>query len=183
MGFNAINVMGKVASVVVVVAVVGSAAMAQGPGRMGERGWGMGNDDGPGYGMMGWGPRWGMWRGRGPDWMVDRVEGRLAFIKAELKVTEAQSSAWNELAGAIRTAAKNHNERMRAVFSGAEAAKTLPERIEAQEQFMTARLEEIKQVKGSLNKLYALLSDEQKKEADQVVLPMVGMGGPWGRPS
>ena len=39
----------------------------------------------------------------------------------------------------------------------------------------------LEQIKGSLNKLYALLSDDQKKEADNVVLPMVGMGGPWGR--
>jgi hypothetical protein len=46
---------------------------------------------------------------------------------------------------------------------------------------MITRLDEIKQIKGSLNKLYALLSDEQKKEADNVVLPMVGMGGPWER--
>jgi hypothetical protein len=183
--FNEVN-MGcervmKVLAAAAMVAVVAGAAVAQGPGRTGERGWGMGNDDGSGYGMMGWGSRWGMWRGRGPDWMVDRVEGRLAFIKAELKITEAQKSAWDELASVIRSAATHHNERMRAVFSGAEDAKTLPQRIEAQEQFMTTRLEEIRQVKGSLNKLYALLSDEQKKEADHVVLPMVGMGGPWGR--
>ena len=51
---------------------------------------------------------------------------------------------------------------MRAVFSGAEDAKPLPQRIEAQEQFMITRLDEIKQIKGSLNKLYALLSEDQK---------------------
>ena len=29
--------------------------------------------------------------------------------------------------------------------------------------------------------LYAVLSDEQKKEADEIDIPMVGMmGGPWG---
>lgn len=168
--------MAKSAAVTVAV-LVASAAMAQGP--MDKRGWGMWSDDGPGYGMMG--PRWGMWRGGGPDWMLDRVEGRLAFIKAELKITEAQTAAWNELAGTIRSAAKQHNERMRAVFSDAGNDKTLPQRIEAQEQFMTTRLDEIKQIKGSLNKLYALLSDDQKKEADNVVLPMVGMGGPWWR--
>jgi hypothetical protein len=169
----------KLSAVAAIVALVAGAAIAQGPGRMGERGWDTWSNAGPGYGMMGWG--WGMWRGHGPDWMLDRVEGRLAFIKAELKVTEPQTSAWNELAAAIRTAAKHHNERIQAVFSGAEHAKTLPQRIEAQEQFMITRLDEIKQIKGSLNKLYALLSEGQKNEADTVVLPMVGMGGPWGR--
>jgi hypothetical protein len=178
MGFNRIVKLFAAAAVVVLVT---SAVVAQGPGRMGDRGWGMWSDDGPGYGMMGRGGRWGMWRGDGPDWMLDRIEGRLAFIKAELKITEAQTAAWNDLAAAIRAAAKRHNERMQAVFSGGEDAKTLPERIDAQEQFMATRLEEIKQIKGSLTKLYDVLTEAQKKEADHVVLPMVGMGGPWRR--
>jgi hypothetical protein len=115
--------------------------------------------------------------------MLDRVEGRLAFIKAELKITEAQASAWNQLAETIRAAAKNHNERMKAAFSREEKAKTLPERLEAQEQFVSARLDEIKQVKGGLMNLYAVLSDAQKKEADDIVLPMAGMGGAAGGPA
>jgi len=154
--------------------VIAGAAMAQGPGPMrGERGWGM--NDGMGWGMWRGGP--GPW-GRGPDWMLDRIEGRLAFIKTELKITEAQTPAWNQLTDAIRAAAKHHNERMGGVMSGDEKAKTLLDRLDVQEQFMSTRLEEIKQIKGSLKGLYAVLSDEQKKEADSIVLPMVGMGGP-----
>ena len=43
-----------------------------------------------GPGMMGWGMRGGRgpW-GRGPEGMLDRVEGRLAFVKAELRITRA----------------------------------------------------------------------------------------------
>lgn len=138
---------------------------------------------GPGY-MMG-ARGGGMWWGggpwdRGPDGMLDRIEGRLAFIKTELRITDAQASAWNQLADTIRAAAKNHNERMKAAFSREEKAKSLPERLEAQEQFVSARLDEIKQIKGSLTNLYAVLSDAQKKEADDIVLPMAGMGGPVG---
>ncbi len=173
-------------ALVAAIAITG-AAIAQGgpgPGPMrgpGERGWGMWDGEmmgwGPGMmGMMGWGTRRGP-LGRGPEGMLDRVEGRLAFVKAELKITEAQTPAWNELAAAIRAAAKQHNERMTSMFKDA-GEKTLLERLDIQEQFMTARIEEIKQVKGSLKTLYAQLSDEQKREADHVVLPMVGMGGP-----
>ncbi len=159
-----------------VAIVIAGAAFAQGR-MMGDREWSM------------WGEGWGMWRGgpgpwsRGPDGMLDRVEGRLAFIKTELKITEAQTPAWNHLAEAIRTAAKNHNTRMRAVLSRQESAKTLPDRLDAHEQLLSARLDETKQIKGSLNALYAVLSDEQKKEADDVVLPMTGMGGHrwWGQ--
>jgi hypothetical protein len=165
---------------------ISGAALSQGgpgpgPGRgPGERGWGPGmmgwDGEMTGPGMMGWGMRRGFW-GRGPEGMLDRVEGRLAFVKAEFKITEAQTPAWNELAAAIRSAAKQHNERMRSAFKDA-SERTLPERLDLQEQLMTARIEEIKQVRGSLKTLYAQLSEEQKREADHVVLPMVGMGGP-----
>jgi hypothetical protein len=145
-----------------------------------------GPQGGPMMGDHGWGMWWGgpgSW-GRGPDGMLDRVEGRLAFIKAELKIAEAQTPAWNQLADAVRAAAKNHNERMKTVWRREERAKTLPERLEAQEQFVSARLDEIRQIKSSLNGLYGMLSEEQKKEADDIVLPMTGMmgGGMMGGP-
>jgi hypothetical protein len=41
---------------------------------------------------------------------------------------------------------------------------------------VTARLEEIKQIKVSWSELYEGLSDSQKKEADEIVLPMMGLG-------
>lgn len=173
------RVMKMSAAAAIVVCIAGVAAAQGGPPR-GERGWGMWGNDGPGWGMgMGMG-MWGHGRwSRGSDWMLERVEGRLAFMKAELKITEAQTSAWNQVADAIRTAAKHHNERMKAIFAGEEKSKTLPERVDAQEQFMSVRLEEIRLIKTSLENLYAVLSDEQKKEADDMVIPMVGMGGPW----
>ncbi len=175
-----LNRLSTLAAVGTLVVLIAGPAQAQGGPMMGDRGWG-----------MGWGTWWGgpgYW-GRGPDGMLDRVEGRLAFIKAELKITEAQAPAWNQLAETIRTAAKHHNERMKAVASREAGAKTLPERLDAQEQFMSARLDEIRQIKTSLGALYAVLSADQKKEADDIVLPMAGMmggammGGPrwWGQ--
>jgi hypothetical protein len=165
-------------SVLVAIAIgAAGAAAAQGP--RGERGSGMWNNEGPGphMGMGMWGN--GRW-GRSSDWMLDRVEGRLAFLKAELKITDTQTAAWTQLAEAVRTAAKHHNERMKGVFAGEQRSKTLPERVEAQEQFMSIRLEEIKMIKTAVKMLYATLSEEQKKEADEMVIPMVGMmGGPW----
>jgi hypothetical protein len=155
------------------LATAATAVMAQGgPGMMGDRG---GNWGGPGMGWHMWGGRGGRW-GAGPDGMLDRVEGRLAFLKTELKITEAQSSAWNKVASAIRDSAKSRNERMKAIWSDEDKAKSLLERLELHEQFMTVRLDEIKQLKAAWNDLYGQLSDDQKKEADGVVIPMMGMG-------
>jgi hypothetical protein len=157
------------------VALFTGLAEAQGQGsQRGERGWGMWNEHGPGWGMGMFG-RWG----RGPEMMLERVEGRLAFMKAELKITDAQTAAWNGFADAVRVAAKQHNEGMKAILAGDERAKSLPERLDTQEQVLSARLEQIRQIKASLKDLYAILSDDQKKEADDMVAPMVGMmGGP-----
>lgn len=83
MGFNRMVKLSAAAAIAVLV--VGT-AMAQGPGCMAEHGWGMWNDEGSGHDMMGWGSRRDMWRDHGPDWMLNRIEGRLAFIKAELKI-------------------------------------------------------------------------------------------------
>jgi len=115
--------------------------------------------------------------------MASRVEGRLAFLKAELKITEAQKDAWHKLADAVRTSTEHMAERMTSMHSGDQKALTLPERLELHEQFMTARLDEIRQIKSALKELYAVLSDDQKKEADTLVLPVMGMGmmmGPMG---
>jgi len=148
-------------------------AEAQGPQR-GERGGGMWYD-GPGWGMGMFG-RWG----RGSDMMLERVEGRLAFMKAELKITDAQTAPWNAFADAVRAAAKQHNERMKAILAGDDRSKPLPDRLDAQEQFLGARLEQIKLIKASLKGVYAVLSDDQKKEADEMIIPMVGMMGGHG---
>jgi hypothetical protein len=164
----------KIAAAAAIATGLATAVAAQG-GPRDERGWGMRGGNGPGWGM---GMMWGRGaQGRGPDWMLERIEGHLAFMKTEIKVTDAQTAAWNKLADTVRTAAKHHNDRMRAVF--AQEPKTLPERLDAQAQFMSVRLEEIKTIKVALKGLYDVLSEDQRKEADDMGIPMVGMGGPW----
>ncbi len=50
--------------------------------------------------------------------------------------------------------------------------KPLPERLAFQQSHLEARLA----VRAAVEKLYATLSDRQKKAADEFVLPMMGMG-------
>ena len=45
---------------------------------------------------------------------------------------------------------------------------------------MSTRLEEIKQMRAAFKDLYAVLDEGQKKEADTLALPMMGMGGMMG---
>lgn len=150
---------------------VGVAAAQEDQGRWWPR-WGMGQ------GMMGGG--WGHMMGYGSDSLLDRIDGRLAFIKTELKITAAQEQAWNDLATVIRDTSETHNklmrETMKGMHDGSFFAKPLPERLQIQETHVSARLEQIKAVKAAVDKLYAQLDDAQKKAADDIVLPMMGMG-------
>jgi len=141
----------------------------------------------------GWWPHWGMGRGMmggwggdgsmmgyGPDTMVDRIDGRLAFLKTELKITEAQSAAWEELATVVRQTSETHNAMMQSMMKeiqdGSFLKKPLPERLQYQQTHLEARLEQVKSIRAAVDKLYAVLDDTQKKSADDIVLPMMGMG-------
>lgn len=132
------------------------------------------DDDWPmmGGGMMGMGCMMG-W-GDGP--MQGRIEGRLAFLKAELKITDAQAAAWDKFAAAVRNTMEQRRAAMQTMMKGGLEGKSLIERVDIQESMLTARLDEIKQVKAALAELYAQLDDTQKKQADQTMFPMVGMG-------
>lgn len=61
----------------------------------------------PGWGMGRMLDSWGS--GSGQDTMLHRVDRRLAFIRTELKITDAQMPAWNAFAEAVRSTTQAHN--------------------------------------------------------------------------
>jgi hypothetical protein len=118
--------------------------------------------------------------GRGTNGMatIDRVEGRIAFLRAELKITDAQADSWNGFADALRANARKLAE-VRASMTpkpGEAAVSTLAARLEQQEQWLAARLEGTRAMKSTYTKLNELLSDDQKKTANELLAPHLGMG-------
>lgn len=160
-------------------------------------GWGYGMMGGYGYGpMMGYGRGaggygygrgyfgmgpWmmgGMWGASGydEDSAVGFVDGRLAFLKAELKITDKQMPEWNAFADAVRANAKTINARVRPFYRTDWAAKPLPERLDDQEKVLAARLEAFKRTSAAVKPLYTALDDAQKKIADVILLGPMGGG-------
>jgi len=104
------------------------------------------------------------------------IEGRIAFLKTELGITEAQLPQWNAFADAMREGAKSMQAAMTANM-GAGMPATAPARSDAMVAMMTARLETTKKVSESGKALYAVLTDAQKKSADDLMMSrMAGMG-------
>jgi hypothetical protein len=92
-----------------------------GQGGMGGMG-GMGMGGGPmmgggmmGPGMMGGGMMGGMALMTGPQ----HIDGRLAFLRTELKITDPQQRAWDDFAAAMRSAAKSLQTAHASMRSGA----------------------------------------------------------------
>ena len=100
------------------------------------------------------------------------AEGRIAFLKAELGITDAQKSEWDAYAEKIKGNLQNMQgmwQTMKTVFD----AKTPADRLDAQIAAMDSRVSALKEIKPALAKLYDALSSDQKKKADEL---LTGMG-------
>lgn len=142
---------------------------AGGPGMMGSGGMMGGDRMGNmgrmmGMSMMGAGMRPG----------AEHIEGRLAFLKAELKITEAQTADWNAFADAVRANAKAMADTHRQVMSQG-VPKALPERLALEQKAMTGHLDAFKKTTEALDKLYGSLDANQKKNADEIIVGPMGM--------
>ena len=121
--------------------------------------------------------------------MADHVEGRISFLKTELKITDAQMPQWTAFADTLRANAKRMSEMRNSMMQGGragDASISAADRLDRMEKMMTAMTEAIKATKATLTPLYAVLTDEQKKVADQLIHGPMGMGhlplthGPMG---
>jgi hypothetical protein len=99
------------------------------------------------------------------------AEGRIAFLKAELAITDAQKDVWDAYAAAIK-----HNfqsmQSMRQVMKTVFEAKTPVERLDAHINAMNSRVSALRDIKPALEKLYSALSADQKKKADELLTAM-----------
>jgi hypothetical protein len=106
---------------------------------------------------------------------LDHIEGRIAFYKAELGITDAQLPQWNAFADALRDGTKGMRAAMSAMIQ-AKTPTTAPARMEAMVQMMSARLDAMKATLAAVKSLYGVLSDDQKKTADELMAePGMGM--------
>ncbi len=109
---------------------------------------------------------------------IDHVEGRIAFLRTELKITDAQTNAWNAFADALRANAKKLGEVRASMRTqpGDGHPETMADRLAWQERWLAARLEGTRAIKAAFTELYNALSDDQKKTADELLAPHMGMG-------
>lgn len=116
---------------------------------------------------------------------TDRVEARLAYLKTALKITADQESQWNAFADVRRKQAREATARIEKFRAQrTEGQKRTPptaiERMERRQAMMATASTRLTETLAAAKPLYAALSPEQQKVADEVLAPR-GRGGPGQR--
>ena len=104
------------------------------------------------------------------------MEGRLATLKTELGITDAQLPQWNAFADAMR-ARMTAMQGMRAQMMRQHKTASWPERLAQHEQRLSAHLDAMKAMEGPVKALWDSLSAEQQRKAEELMPGPMGMMG------
>jgi vacuolar-type H+-ATPase subunit H len=96
------------------------------------------------------------------------VDGRIAFLKAELKITPAQETQWQQVEAAMRENAKALDQTITTARQNRTDMDAV-HRLELREQFAKVRAENEARLVAAFKPLYASLSPEQQQMANQLV--------------
>lgn len=112
---------------------------------------------------------------------ADHLDGRLAYLKAELKLTDSQTGAWNAFADAWRAAAQNAKKKCDAADMRMDHSKpAVLHKLSMMENHMADHLEIVRAQKAAIEPLFTALSEEQKKIASETLTGMMKVGMSMG---
>jgi hypothetical protein len=106
----------------------------------------------------------------------ERTEARLAYLKTALKITDAQQPQWDAFANTLRKQARAADQRVQALRTEAAgrekgAQPTAIERMERGQARLAAASARLNETLSAAKPLYAALSPEQQKIADELLAP------------
>jgi hypothetical protein len=121
-----------------------------------------------------------MGQGGGTGMLFEHIKGRIAFLEAEIGITDAQRGQWNAFAEALRRNAEVHKtmqQDMRQEMMGpnTSAPSNWLERLQRQAQIMSTQTEALKAVEAAAGPLYAVLSEDQRRMAERLLSGPMGM--------
>ncbi|HEV7264120.1 MAG TPA: Spy/CpxP family protein refolding chaperone [Falsiroseomonas sp.] len=98
-----------------------------------------------------------------------RIEGQLAYVRAELRITDAQAQPWNSFAAVVRTQAERLSQATQQAMTGTTEPGPAPQQMERRIALLSAHLEAMRAVAAAATPLYAALSEEQRHTADELM--------------
>lgn len=113
----------------------------------------------------------GMGATSGTTDVTERIEGRIAFLKAEMQITDKQMADWNALADSLRSG-RQHLVDARKLLVMDDKTNSA-DRIEHYERHLAERLEAVRSARTAFTRLYPTLNEAQKQTADTILLPLI----------
>jgi hypothetical protein len=104
-----------------------------------------------------------------------RIEGQLAFFRAELRITDSQVPQWNAFADAVRTQGDGLRQATQQALGTTTAPGTgtgpgtAPQQMERRIALLAAHHQAMRTVAAAATPLYAALSEEQRRTADELM--------------
>jgi periplasmic protein CpxP/Spy len=99
-----------------------------------------------------------------------RVAGKLAYLQADLSITDAQRGAFDQWKSVVLSSAKEHSDACLARAADGQQQMHHHDALERNarmEKMLEARLAQLKAERPALENLYASLTPDQKKEFDR----------------
>jgi glutamine synthetase adenylyltransferase len=99
---------------------------------------------------------------------AETVEQRITQLHAQLKITPDQESKWNSVAQAMRDNAANMEKLVAEKRQQAPQSMSAVDDLKTYQEFAQAHVDGLKNLTSAFSSLYDSMSDQQKKNADQV---------------
>jgi len=96
------------------------------------------------------------------------IEGRIAYLKTELKITDAQAPLFDTVANVMRENAKAMGDAVRSLRGDPNQPRTALTRLEARAKFAQLRADGEGKMLAAFRPLYQAMSPDQQKAADEM---------------
>jgi LTXXQ motif family protein len=96
------------------------------------------------------------------------IEGRIAYLKTELKITDAQAPMFDALANVMRDNAKAMHDAAQSLRGDPNQPRTALARLEARAKFTEMRAQGETKLLAALRPLYQAMTPDQQKAADEM---------------
>jgi hypothetical protein len=101
----------------------------------------------------------------------EHLDGRIAYLKAELKITDSQAPLFDKVADAMRQNAAERKQSFEQIRGDRGEPHSAVQRLEMRERFSQMRAQQTDRFLAAFKPLYDSLSPDQKKTADDLMVP------------
>ena len=109
--------------------------------------------------------------------MLKHTDGVIAFLKAELGISDAQNAVWDAYTAQLKPLIRKHQDKMQKAPDAYAKTRNWIERLTDSEAVLSEHLEMMKKIRPAATALYAALTPEQKQKADTLMPIMPGAAG------